>query len=120
MFHFIGLLLLSDPNNAMENVASFDTNNLVSYIIDHYLEVGFKGLFVVGIMAMSMSTADSYINCGAILFSHDFCKSIGIHISEKWELIFVRITACCVGILALVFSLYFKSIWELILFPILN
>ena len=112
VFHFIGILLLADPT-VSENVASLDTNNLVNYIIDHYLEVGFKGLFVVGIMAMSMSTADSYINSGAILFSHDFCKSVGIRVPEKWELMFVRVTACCVGILALVSSLYFKSIWEL-------
>jgi len=113
VFNFIGILLLADPNTPSD-VSTFDTNNLITYVIDHYLEVGLKGLFVIGVMSMSMSTADSYINSGAVLFSHDLCKTVGFELSEKSQLHFTRFISCIIGIISLVVSLYFKNIWWLI------
>ncbi|KJV70649.1 sodium/pantothenate symporter domain protein [Orientia tsutsugamushi str. UT76] len=66
---FIGLILLSSHQN-------IETNNLVPYIIDSYAYPGFKGLVVIGISAMLMSTADSYIN-SALYLVNDLCKPLG-------------------------------------------
>ena len=102
--------MLADPGST-----NIDANNIVDYIMSNYLAVGFKGAFVVSIMAMCMSTADSYINSASVLFSHDLLKSMGIYISEKWELFFVRITALFVGIAALMLSIFSQNLLDLML-----
>lgn len=58
---------------------------------------------LVGIIAMTMSTADSYINSSSILFSHDFLRSLNIKV--KNELLAARITSLIIGTIALLLSL---------------
>jgi signal transduction histidine kinase/Na+/proline symporter len=95
--------------------ASLDSNNIIGYIIDNYLGNGLKGLFIIGIMAMIMSTADSYINSSAVLFTYDFCRSINIKFLEQQELLFVRISSLVIGIASLLISLFSKNLFELML-----
>jgi Na+/proline symporter/signal transduction histidine kinase len=95
--------------------ASLDSNNIIGYIMDNYLGNGLKGLFIIGIMAMIMSTADSYINSSAVLFTYDFCRSINIKFLERQELLFVRISSLVIGIAALLISLFSKNLFELML-----
>ncbi|MBN8523138.1 MAG: alkaline phosphatase [Rickettsiales bacterium] len=66
---WIGILLLS-------NDPGLDANNLLPYIISTYNYTGLKGLTAVGIMAIIMSTADSYINSSAVLFTNDVLKPL--------------------------------------------
>ena len=106
---FAGLLLIAD------NTSGVEQGTIVGYVLDNYMDVGFKGLFIIGLTAMLMSTADSYINCSAILFSHDFCKSIGIELDEKKALLLARISAFVIGICGLFLSLYAKNILNIIL-----
>lgn len=106
---FIGFLLKAS------NSVSLDATNVVGYILDTYLYAGFKGVFTIGIISMIMSSADSYINSSAILFTHDFCKSIKIQLNEKKELILVRCSALFIGIFALLISLFSKNLLELVL-----
>ncbi|KJV69811.1 hypothetical protein [Orientia tsutsugamushi] len=68
---FIGLTLLSSNQN-------IEASNLVPYIIDSYAYPGFKGLVVIGISAMIMSTADSFINSASVIFVNDLCKPLGL------------------------------------------
>jgi len=106
---FAGVLLIADK------VTDINQNNVLQYIFNHYLSSGFRGLFIIGIMAMIMSTADSYINSSAILFAYDSIKVIGIELTEKKQLFVVRITALVIGILALLLSLLLNNLLELIL-----
>ena len=86
---FIGLVVLShDPTISPDNVAM--------YVVDNYSFVGLKGVAIIGIMAMVMSTADSWVNTASVVFSHDLCKSLGIKF--KNELLVSRIFAVFVGI----------------------
>jgi Na+/proline symporter/signal transduction histidine kinase len=110
VFYLIGILLLTG------NHQDLDSSNLISYILDNYISIGFKGFFVIGIMSMIMSTADSYINSAAVLFAHDICKSLGIKLIEQKELLLVRISALLIGITALIFSLFSKNLLGFILF----
>jgi Na+/proline symporter/signal transduction histidine kinase len=100
-------------------LASNDTNlnpdSVMTYIMDNYTSGVFKGLFIVGIMAMLMSTADSYINCSSVLFSYDFCQSIGINLNPQKELLLARFSAFTIGIAALLLSLFSHNLLELIL-----
>lgn len=105
---FIGALVLSS------NVV-LESEDVIRPILDNYLGVGFKGIFFIGIMAMAMSTADSYINSSAILFAHDLLQANGIKCSERMELFIVRITAIVIGVSALFLSMYPTSLLDLIL-----
>lgn len=91
LLNFSGLLILSD------GVLGLSQENIVPYVLDTYIGIGFKGFCIIGVMAMLMSTADSYINTSSILFSHDFCKSIGIELTEQKELFLSRISALIIG-----------------------
>jgi Na+/proline symporter/signal transduction histidine kinase len=104
---WIAILVLSQD-------ANLDPNNLVNYIIDNYAYVGLKGLIVIGIMAMVMSTADSYINSAAVLFAHDVCKPLGFA-SEKNELFLSRFFSIMLGSIALAFTFSGASFLNLFL-----
>ena len=106
---FCGVLLLAS------NTPGLSEDNIVNHILDNYIHTGFKGFFIVGIVAMIMSTADSYINSSSVLFSYDFVKSIGIELTEKKQLVLVRITALIIGIAALLLGLFSNNLLELLL-----
>ncbi|MCP5377824.1 MAG: ATP-binding protein [Rickettsiaceae bacterium] len=106
----IGVLFRADPN-----IIDINADNVIQYILDHYLTYGLKGAFVVGIMAMVMSTADSYINSSSVLLSYDFIRSTGINLTEKKELFLARIFSLFVGVIALGVSLFAENLLELLL-----
>jgi Na+/proline symporter len=89
---------------------------IVSYMIDQFTATGLKGLTFVAIIAMAMSTADSNLNAFAVMFTHDFCKQLGITKSVQSELSLAKIATVGVGIVALFLSLYFDNLIELLLF----
>ena len=102
------MLLSKDPN--------LEPNNLFTYIIDNYAYIGFKGFVAAGLMAMVMSTADSYINAATITLSYDIRKSFGINNwSEKKGLIFSYICAVFIGILSFALAFYMKGLLSLFL-----
>lgn len=106
----IGVLFRADPN-----ITDINADNVIQYILDHYLTYGLKGAFVIGIMAMVMSTADSYINSSSVLLSYDFIRSTGINLTEKKELFLARIFSLFVGVIALGASLFAENLLELLL-----
>ena len=106
---FIGVMLIAD------NAPPLDSGNVIPYIVNHYLTNGFKGLFIMGIMAMIMSTADSYINSSAVLFAYDISETMNLKLTERKHLLFVRIAAFLIGIFALLLSLFLNNLLELVL-----
>ena len=64
---------------------------------------------MIGIMAMIMSTADSYINTSSILFSYDLCQSLGVKLSEQKTLLLIRISSLLIGIAGLLLSFFFRK-----------
>ncbi|MDX1916625.1 MAG: sodium:solute symporter family protein, partial [Rickettsiaceae bacterium] len=107
MLYWIGILLLSiNPKIAPSNV--------VKHLIFESSYVGLKGLTLAGIMAMLMSTADSYINSTSVLIVHDFCKPLGINLVKN-ELTFSRIASLLIGIFAIILCLYSTSLLQLII-----
>jgi len=65
--------------------------HVVKFIIFDQSYPGLRGFILAGIMAMIMSTADSYINAASVLFVHDLCKPLGIKINK--ELLITRVTS---------------------------
>ncbi|MGI4775937.1 MAG: sodium:solute symporter family transporter [Janthinobacterium lividum] len=109
MFFWIGILLLSHN-------PKLDPNGLFAYIIDNYTFItGFKGLIAAGVMAMVMSTSDSYINAAAVTFSYDFRKSLGINWPDKYDLPLSYLSSLVIGILAFGLAFYMKGLLSLFL-----
>ena len=103
---FTGIFILADK-------PYLDPDNLINYIINNYTYPGFKGLVSVGMMAMIMSSADSWINSSAVIFAHDFSKPLGF----KWaknELKVSRIFAIFIGICGMICALKFSRILDIV------
>lgn len=91
-----------------------DPNNLMMYIIDNYSYPGLKGIVLVGILAITMSTADSWINVASVICAHDFCKPLKIEFGHS-ELFISRIFSIVVGSLAIVLALTAHNLLDLLL-----
>lgn len=94
---WIAILVLSTNPN-------LESKNILQYIIDNYSYTGLKGLTLAGIMAMVMSTADSFINATAVIFVHDFCKPLKIKFASS-DLVASRVASFVLGGLGLILAL---------------
>ena len=54
----------------------------MNYVADNYAFSGLKGLIIIGIASLAMSTADSCINSAAVLFANDISKTLNIGINK--------------------------------------
>ena len=60
------LIYLLDP--------TIQKKEILGFLINHYTIAGTKGILVIGMIAMCMSTADSKLNISAVLIANDFWK----------------------------------------------
>ncbi|PCJ28038.1 MAG: hypothetical protein COA94_03610, partial [Rickettsiales bacterium] len=86
---------------------------LISYIMDNYTYTGLKGLIIVCVIAMAMSSADTDINISSVLFSNDICSLFSVT-SEK-KLLLSKIFACVLGLVAIFFALSTTDLLDIIL-----
>ncbi|MCC8461074.1 MAG: sodium:solute symporter family protein [Candidatus Megaira endosymbiont of Carteria cerasiformis] len=93
---------------------NISADDIIKVLIFDQLIPVYKGLMLVGVIAMTMSTADSYINSSSILFSHDFLRSLNIKV--KNELLAARITSLIIGTIALLLSLKDTTVFKLWLY----
>ena len=84
------------------------------YFIDQYLPVGLKGLMVAGLLAVMMSTADSYLNIQSVIISNELVKPIFPEISEPQGVVVARIATVVVAVLSAVLALVSKNIIDLV------
>ncbi len=106
IINWIAVLTLSiDP--------SIDPNEVVKHVILNSPSIGVKGALLAGIMAMIMSTVDSYINSTAVLVVHDVCKPLKIKFIRN-EIFSARIASLLIGALSLILSLHKGSLLELL------
>ncbi|MBA2629018.1 MAG: hypothetical protein H0U78_03165, partial [Rickettsiaceae bacterium] len=103
---WIGILVLSSHPNMPENeIFKFILTNSNSFM-------GFKGVILIGIMAMVMSTVDSYINSSAVLIAHDLRQSLNIPFIKN-ELLATRIGSMLIGSVSILFAMRQGSFIEL-------
>lgn len=51
-------------------------NTVFFYFISYLVPTGIKGLFIIGILSIILSTADSWLNTSAVCLSHNIAKKI--------------------------------------------
>ena len=90
-----------------------DPNTAFIYFIEHYLYVGIKGFVIAGMLAVIMSTADSWLNNTGIICAHDICKKLFPSISDKKELSIARLSTVIIGIFAIFIAIAGTGIMEL-------
>ena len=95
---WISILILSSSSGLSES-------EIFKFIINNSKwATGFKGIILIGVMAMIMSTIDSYINSCSVLIVHDFHKATKIKYIKN-ELFATRIGSMLIGLIAILFSL---------------
>jgi SSS family transporter len=84
------------------------------YLVNTILPVGVKGLVVAGVMAVIMSTADSFLHVAGLLLTHDVIKPImGDKLKPERELKITRYITAVIGTIALVAAMSNTNIIEL-------
>jgi len=89
---------------------SIQANGLIPHIIQELLPIGGKGLAIAGILAIAMSTADSYLHAAGLLFSNDIAKPI--YSIKRWkinELSVARYGTLLLGIASILVALQSKN-----------
>jgi SSS family solute:Na+ symporter len=91
------------------------SNHAIMFIIDQYLPIGMKGIAIIGMLSVIMSTADSFLNAGAIGFVHDSLKPI-MHIRENMELKLSKLLTLLMGLGSIYMAISFDNLLSIILF----
>ena len=68
---------------------------------------------IAGVIAMSMSTADSLINSSAVLFAHDICRPLNI--GKNKELLISKIFALFLGIGGIILAISARDLLDVVL-----
>ncbi|HCJ11664.1 MAG: hypothetical protein A2Y14_00180 [Verrucomicrobia bacterium GWF2_51_19] len=79
------------------------------HLINTILPTGIKGLAIAGMLAVIMSTSDSYLNTASILVVHDIVRPLTKGLSIKTELNLARLTTWIIGLAAIGTSIYFRG-----------
>lgn len=89
---------------------------VMPHIINTLLPVGVKGLCIATILAIVMSSADSYLNVASINLVHDVLRQLlNKPLADKIELKLTKLFTVLLGIVAVFIALQFQSILDLIL-----
>jgi SSS family solute:Na+ symporter len=106
----IGLVALTlDPE--------LNPNMALPYVIKEVLPLGLKGLVVAGIIAVVMSSADSFLNGAAVALSNDVVQPLRRKpLSDGQALMLAKCTTLLVGALSIVFALKIKSILDILIY----
>lgn len=108
IIYWISIIVLStNPNLTPGEVGK--------HIIVDYSYVGLRGLTLAGIMAMVMSTADSYINSTSVLIVNDFFKPLKFNLIRN-ELAFSRIVSLVIGTFSILLAFRSGGLLELFIF----
>jgi Na+/proline symporter len=92
------------------NFELLNDNDVIKTLFDNTPPV-YKGLLLIGIMAMIMSTIDSYINSSSVLITHDF---LNVFRKLNDELLTARIVSFLLGTIGILLSLKDIGIFRLI------
>ena len=80
------------------------------------LQYVFKGLGVIGMLSVIMSTADSYLNSASVCLVHDVLNPLNLCTRPNQKLQAARIATLVVGGMSITMALYFENIFELAIY----
>lgn len=113
----IFLLIVTINGLIAYNLYPWHPSNLaLPYLIDQIIPSGLKGLVIVGMLAAVMSTADSDLNITTITLVKDILNPMFNIQNQKKLLLIARIANVIIGSLAIIISLRFNNVIDLVVF----
>ncbi len=103
---WIAILILADK-------PGLESKQVIPYIVKHYTYTGLKGFLCVGVIALTMSTADSILNSCAVVIANDVLPPIIK--KQEGSLAVAKVATWVVGILSLLLALKDLDILDTIL-----
>ena len=89
-----------------------EADKIMRHIVDTYTYPGFKGLLGIGIIALSMSTADSVLNSCAVIIANDILPPLGL---QKQSLLnAARWATLALGTLSLALALSVQDLLDIL------
>jgi Na+/proline symporter len=77
------------------------SENVLFMFISHYVPIGLKGLMIVGLFAVIMSTSDSYLNAASVILTKDLIKVLFPNLTDKQELRILRLFIIVISLVPL-------------------
>lgn len=95
---------------------TLNPNTVLYYVINNYLPIGIKGLGIAGVLAVIMSSADSYLNASSVAIISDVINPLRENkLTNKQEVIIIRLTTFFIGSTAILFATTSESITKLMI-----
>ncbi|MDR2417331.1 MAG: sodium:solute symporter family protein, partial [Holosporales bacterium] len=86
------------------------------HVIQTLVPIGLKGLMIAGLLAVIMSSADSYLNVSGIIAVGDLVRAYCGNLTERQMIRYSQYATLIFGVLALFVALRFKSIIDILLY----
>ncbi len=116
---FMFIIALMAGGAYVLNDSGLDSKYATLYAIGKTLPIGLKGFVVAGLLAVMMSTIDSFINTASVIFTRDvygtFFKNVN---STRVSLRIAQLTSLIVGVSAYIISMFFNNIFDVYLFSL--
>jgi SSS family solute:Na+ symporter len=95
---------------------SMEATEAIPLIIMTLLPIGIKGIVITGIIAITLSSADTFLNSAAVSVTNDILKPIFFDSKAVGSIWTARIFTVLIGIIAAVLSLYINNIVDVLLY----
>ena len=82
--------------------------------IAQFIPTGIKGIVIAGLLAIIMSSADSWLNSASTIIARNFFKDKFVNISSQNEVTLARVSMLMICVIAFVISLYKYKITDLL------
>lgn len=102
---------------ALALAPNLDPNLAMPYLVQQALPIGLRGLVVAGIIAVVMSSADSFLNGAAVCLTSDVVlPAMRKSLSGRAQLTLAKAANLITGILAIIFAISIKSVLDILLY----
>ncbi len=96
---------------------TLNPNNAMSFVIVSVMPPVLKGLVFSGVIAIVMSSADSYLNSASIAFVNDVLRPLKRKEMDDATLLFIaKLVTLMVGLLSIVFAISIESILDILIY----
>ncbi len=94
-----------------------DANLALPTVIGTVLPIGIRAMVIAAVIAVIMSSADSFLNSSSIAFVQDIVRPLRRNeFSDKNGLLLARMSTLITGALAIVFAVKIKSILDILIY----
>ena len=96
---------------------SLNANLSLPYVIQETLPTGLLGIVIAGVIAIAMSSADSFLNSASVAVVNDIVRPMyKKELAQKTCLIIARVATLVTGVLSVYFAVSIESILDILIY----